>query len=163
MISRKMTDAINRQINRELYSAYLYLSMASFASSAGLRGFSGWFNVQAREELSHAVKLFDYVAANGPRVLLDDIEKPPQDFLSAADLFEKTLAHEKKVTALINDLLALSKEEKDKATGDFLMWFVKEQEEEEESAAKALEKVKAAAGDKAVLMTIDSELAKRKL
>jgi len=162
MLSKKMADSLNRQVNRELYSAYLYLSMASFASSIGLRGFANWFNTQVKEEAAHAARLYNYVIEQGARALLADIERPPQDFGSAADLFEKTLVHERKVTGLINDLVALSKEEKDKATGDFLQWFVKEQEEEEESASEALEKVKAAGDNREALMKVDSELAKRK-
>lgn len=161
MMNEKVLKALNRQINRELYSAYLYLSMAAYAASTELRGFLNWFNVQAKEELAHADKIYNYVIQNSGRVIAEDIEAPPTDFGSPVDLFAKTLEHEKKVTGMIHDLVELAKKEKDKPTEDFLQWFVKEQQEEEESASGALEKVKAAK-DEGSLKNVNAQLATRK-
>ncbi|MDP8299787.1 MAG: ferritin [Candidatus Tantalella remota] len=118
MLSDKMINAINAQINREIYSSYLYLGMGSYATSEGLSGIANWFGIQVQEELSHAQKMYDYVNQQGGRVMLLDIEQPPQDFLSAQDLFKKTLEHEKIVTGLINNLVDIAKEEKGPRHGD---------------------------------------------
>jgi len=162
MINEKVVNALNRQMNRELYSAYLYLSMASYVDSIGLKGFASWFKAQGIEEAAHADKLYSYVVGQGGRVILQDIEAPPKEFGSGAGAFQVTLEHEKKVTSLIHGLVALAKEEKDKATEDFLQWFVKEQVEEEHSASRALEKAKSAGDDKDTLAKVDTEFAKRK-
>ena len=148
-------------INREIYSAYLYLGMASYAISEGLSGITNWFNVQVQEELSHAQKMYDYVNQQGGRVMLLDIEQPPQDFSSVKELFEKTLTHEKMVTGLINKLEDIAKEEKDHATEIFLQWFVTEQIEEEANATDILQKMKLMGTDGNGLYMIDSELGKR--
>ena len=163
MISKKMTERLNRQINREIYSAYLYAGMASKSASLGLKGFENWFLVQIKEELSHAKRMYDYVNESGDRVMLQDIEAPPQEYSSPIDLFEKTLEHEKRVTRMINDLVTLAKQEKDKTTEGFLQWYVEEQEEEEEHAGGVLEKIKKAVednGDKGVSI-INEYLARR--
>lgn len=164
MISEKMVKALRKQMNRELYSAYLYFGMAAYAVSIGLKGLENWFLVQAEEEQKHARKFYDYINQQGARVILEDIKTPPQDFSSAVDIFEKTLAHEKKVSELIHDLVKLAQEEKDKATEQFLQWFVKEQVEEEAAPSKILQNLKAEIekDEKKGLATIDSQLAKRK-
>ena len=162
MLSKKMKDAIDEQINKEIYSAYFYLGMSAYAASKGLAGFANWFYKQWNEELFHTKKMFDYVHAEGQRVTLKAIDNPPQDFTSGPDLFEKTLAHEKKVTGLINNLVKLAKEENDKTTEDFLGWFVKEQKEEEETPAGILEKISKAGKDEKGISEVDGELVKRK-
>ncbi len=161
MLSKKMVKSINTQINRETYSAYLYLGMASYASAEGLKGVANWFTVQVQEEISHAQKMYDYVNQQGGRVILDDIEKPPQDFKSAVNLFEVTLEHEKKVTSLINNLVGIAQAEKDRATEIFLQWFVTEQVEEEANATDILQKFKLMGNQGNSLFMIDNELAQR--
>jgi len=156
-----MVEKLNHQINREIYSAYLYLSFGSYAESIGLKGFSNWFNVQVKEELSHAKKIYDYVNSQGSRVLLAPIEKPPIDFSSALELFERTFKHEQNVTEMIHNLVKTSEQENDITTKDFLQWFIKEQQEEEESASKALEKTKLASDHKDKLTELDKEFLKR--
>jgi ferritin len=161
MITKKMVESLNEQINKELYSAYLYLSMAAYAASIGLNGFANWFNVQVKEELTHADKFYNYVIQQGGRVSLREIEKPPENFSSAIDVFKKTLAHEQKVTKRINNLVNLASKEKDYATNTFLQWFVTEQVEEEANANEILQKINLVGKDGNGLLTIDSQLATR--
>lgn len=163
MISEKMVKSLTRQMNRELYSAYLYLGMAAYAASIGLKGFENWFFIQIKEEQAHARKFYDYINKQGGKVILEDIETPPQKFSSGLDLFEKTLAHEKKVTQLIHDLVKLTQGEGDSETEEFLQWFVKEQAEEEEAPSKIIQDIKSFIGkdEKTGLSKADSELAKR--
>jgi len=163
MISEKMVKALTRQMNREFYSGYLYLGMATYAGSIGLRGFEVWFGAQTKEETQHAFKFYAYMSEAGARVALDDVEKPPQEFSSAVDLFEKTLAHEKKVTQMIHDLVEMAKAEKDKETEKFLQWFVKEQIEEEATPSAILQKLKRELEKRgeAGLKAVDSDLGKR--
>lgn len=142
MISKKMQDKLNYQINREIFSAYLYLSMASYATANGFDGFGNWFLCQYKEELSHAEKIYHYVNEQGSEVHLAAIEKPEDNFSSITDLFEKTLAHEKTVTGLIHDLVTLAREENDYATEYFLQWFVTEQIEEEAEPDKIVQRLK---------------------
>ncbi len=161
MISGKMAEGLTMQANREIYSGYFYLAMASYAQDIGLSGVANWFNGQMREELSHAGKLYGYLQQHGVRVMLLDIEKPPQDFSSVTDLFERTLEHEKKVTAMINDLVIMAAEEKDKATEIMLQWFVTEQVEEEASVAEILQKLNLFGEKGDALLMIDKELGQR--
>ncbi|MFC1623967.1 ferritin [Candidatus Omnitrophota bacterium] len=161
MITKKMIESLNEQINKEIYSGYLYLSMGAYAASIGLNGAANWFSAQVGEELIHAKKIYDYVNKQGARVMLKAIDEPIKDFSSAKDLFEKTLEHEKKVTKLIANLVEFAKEQKDKEVESFLQWFVKEQVEEEESAAEILEKFNLAGEDKNELLKIDNQLAAR--
>jgi ferritin len=161
MISKNMTENLNHQINRELYSSYLYLSMAAYATSIGLRGFANWFNVQVKEELTHAEKIYNYVNQQGGRVLLEAIEQPTQDFSSAVDLFKQTLNHENKVTKMINSLVNLANKENDHATEAFLQWFVTEQVEEEANAVEILQKLELVGKDGEGLLMIDRQLAAR--
>ena len=161
-MDNKIQKAFNEQLKNELYSAYLYLSMAAYFDSINLKGFSHWMKVQVKEEEQHAMKFFDFLNLGGARVLLQAIPQPPTSFSSPKDVFEKTLAHEQKVTGLINQLCKLSSELKDDAASTFLQWFVKEQVEEEESATVILEKFKLLKDESAGLSAPDSELAKRK-
>lgn len=158
MLSDKIQNALNGQHVAELYSAYLYLSMAAYFDAAGLPGFANWMRVQAQEEVSHGMKFYYYVNERDGRVVLGPIDGPPTDWDSPVAAFEHVLAHERKVTALINGLVKLAAEEKDQATADFLSWFVKEQLEEEESAEAVLQKV---AGAGAELAAADGELGAR--
>lgn len=162
MISDKMRDAINVQQNAELYSAYLYLSMAAYFESGGLKGFAGWMKAQAQEEVMHAMKFYNYLALQGARIKMLPIEGPQTEWGSPVGVFEYTLKHEQKVTALINGLVDLAKSEKDEASDSFLQWFVKEQIEEEESAGKALQKTRDAGGDPQVLASVGDELGRRR-
>ncbi len=162
MISKNLADKISYQINREIYSGYLYLGMASYAHSINLKGFANWFKCQFREELEHADKMYDYLSKKGVRVALDGIEAPPQDFKSGPELFEKTLAHEKAVTKLIQGLFDIAKQENDDETAEFLSWFVKEQIEEEATPASIIKKTDEAGGDKQAVAKIDAMLLNRK-
>ena len=161
MLSEKMVKAFEYQINREIYSAYFYLGMSSYASSNGFSGIANWFAIQVKEELFHAQKMYDYVIKGGSKVTLQAIEEPPQDFTSVVDLFDRTLKHEKAVTGLINDLVKVAQGENDKDSEKFLEWYVKEQQEEEATPAGILDKLKAAGNNKDELLRVDSELAKR--
>jgi len=158
MLSDKMEKALNGQLVAELYSAYLYLSMAAYFDAGKLPGFANWMRVQAQEEVSHGMIFYHYVNGSGGRVALGPIAGPPTAWDSPAAAFEQVLAHEQKVTGLINALVKLAAEEKDRATADFLQWFVEEQEEEEESAEAVLKKVKGAGAE---LAGVDGELGQR--
>lgn len=161
MLKENVQDALAGQLNAELYSSYLYLSMSSYFSSTDLAGFANWMRVQAQEELMHAMKFYDYLNERGGRVLLKPIEGPPAEWKSPQDAFEHTLRHEQKVTGLINDLVDLAIAEKDHATNNFLQWFVSEQVEEEASASDVLQKVKRVGDNTSSLFILDQELAQR--
>jgi ferritin len=159
----KVEEALNEQINAELYSAYLYLSMSSWFDSIGLRGFANWERVQAMEERDHGLKIFDYVLARGGRAVMQQIDAPPTEWKDAKDAFETQMAHELKVTSLINNLVDLSISEKEHATVNFLQWFVNEQVEEEENARTILDQLKMISQEKGVglLYMLDKELGTR--
>lgn len=161
MVSEKMQDALNGQMNAEMYSAYLYLAMAAYYEDSDLPGFANWMRVQAQEEMTHAMKFYDYLVQRGARVALDTIEKPPFDWESPLDVSERVLEHEKKVTGLINNLVNLAMDEKDHATNNFLQWYVAEQVEEEESVGAVLQKVRLAGNSSSGLLMVDAELATR--
>ena len=161
MISKKMEKALNRQINAELYSSYLYLAMAAHAESKNLRGMANWFRVQSQEELVHATKFFGFVHERGGRVTLEAIEKPPVEWSSPKALFESGLAHERKVTGLISDLVNLAVDERDHATNNFLQFFVAEQVEEETNADAIVRRLELAQDSGPGLFMIDNELAAR--
>lgn len=161
MISNKIQDAINAQINAEFWSAYLYLSMAQNFQAQGRPGIANWFMVQFKEEQAHAEIFINYLNQRGGRVRLEAIEAVPQEWATPLDAFEATLAHEQKVTALINNLFALSEEEKDYATRDRLFWFVSEQVEEEDNARTLIDKFKLIGDNGMGLYMLDQELASR--
>lgn len=158
MLSTKMEEALVRQINKEMHSAYIYLSMSADSSSKGLKGFASWFMSQYHEEMFHAMKLYEYVQSQGGEIVLTAIEEPPRGFKSALDMFEKTLAHEQYMTKNINDLLELAIEEKDHATQITLHWYVTEQVEEEDTVNDIVAKLKLIGNDANALLTIDKEL-----
>jgi len=161
MISEKMQEAINGQLNAELYSSYLYLSMNAYFKSINLDGFANWMHYQAQEELTHAMKFYDFINQRGGRVNLLQIEAPPAQWNSPQAVFEATLEHEQKVTGLINELVELALSEHDHASNIFLQWFVSEQVEEEENVTGVLEQLKLMGEAKGGLFMIDRELAKR--
>jgi ferritin len=161
MLTRKLHDAINQQINAELYSAYLYLSMQAYLLSVNLPGSAKWMSVQVQEEWAHAMKLFNYLKDKGARILMKPIDGPPTEWASPVEIFEYTYQHEKKVTGLINQLVQIAGQENDSETSNFLQWYVKEQEEEEESAGEILARLKQIAGDPKGISALDQELAKR--
>jgi ferritin len=161
MIAKKINDALNAQVNAELFSAYLYLSMSAWCSERSLTGFANWMRVQAQEEQFHAMKIYDYILERGGHVSLAAINKPSGTWDSPLAVIEETAQHEAKVTALINDLVALAIKEKDYAAHIFLQWFVTEQVEEEASVAGVLERLKMIGKDSAGMFAMDLELGKR--
>jgi len=156
-----MEQAFNQQINREFYSAYLYLSMSSYFETVNLKGFAHWMRTQAKEEQMHALKMYDYLIARGGKVNLLDIEAPKAKWSSAGKMFEEVYAHEQKVTAMINRLVDLAIKEKDHATFEMLQWFVKEQVEEEEHASAILAQVMCVGDVPGHLFYLDHHLGKR--
>ncbi len=161
MLNEKMEEALNEQINREMYSSYLYLSMAAYSSTIGMPGFAHWFRVQVEEENIHAMKLFDYINNQGGRVRLKEIKEPPMEFGTPMKMFQQTLKHEKFITGSINELMDLASAEKDETTASFLQWYVEEQVEEEENDNEIIDKLKSFEENKSTLAEIDAELAKR--
>lgn len=161
MITAKLEEALNGQINKEMYSAYLYMAMSSHSKSIGLDGFANWFMVQYHEEMLHAMKIYEYVNSQGGKVKLKALEEPPSEFESPLDMFQKTLKHEQFITKSINDLMDMAISEKDHATSIFLQWYVTEQVEEEENDNEILAKLDLVGTDKAGLFILDKELAAR--
>jgi ferritin len=161
MLTEKMQAALNDQLNAELYSSYLYLSMNAYFKSVNLDGFANWMYYQAQEELEHAMKFYDFIIQRGGKVQLLQIAAPPTEWDSPLAVFVATLEHEQKVTGLINNLVDIAHEERDHATNIFLQWFVSEQVEEEESVGGVLEQLKLMGDAKGGLFMIDRELAKR--
>lgn len=161
MLSAKMEAALNGQLNKEIYSSYLYLSMSAYSTSIGLKGFANWFMVQYQEEMLHAMKFYDYINDQGGQVKLATINQPPTEFKSPLDMFEKTLAHEQFVTKSINELMDLAIAEKDHATSIFLQWYVTEQIEEEGNDNEIIARLKLVGEDGNGLLMVDKELAMR--
>ncbi|MSQ12129.1 MAG: ferritin [Dehalococcoidia bacterium] len=162
MLREKLQDELNRQVNAELYSAYLYLSMAAYFESANLSGFAHWMRAQHEEEHSHALKLFDYVTERGGRVHLQAIKQPPVEFTSPVGVMEQTLAHERAVTGMIHAIYELAAKEQDYPTQVMLQWFIDEQVEEEKTAADILGHLKLIGNDGAGLLMLDARLGERK-
>jgi ferritin len=161
MLKENVQEALNEQLNAELYSSYLYLSMSAYFQSVELKGFANWMRVQAQEELMHAMKFYDYVNERGGRVILKEIATPQTEWDSPKAAFEHVYQHEQKVTGLIGNLVELAIKEKDHATNNFLQWFVTEQVEEESSAKEGLEKIKLVGNESSGLLLLDQELAQR--
>jgi len=161
MLSKTMQEAINEQIKHELYSAYLYLSMAAYYEANSLPGFAHWMRQQAQEEQSHALKLFDFVVDRGGRVTLQAIAQPPSEFQSPRQVFEQVLEHERKVTSLIHQLYALAHQENDYPTQVMLQWFITEQVEEEKNAAQILDTMQMAGDKGQALIMLDRALGQR--
>lgn len=161
MLNKKIEEALNAQINAELWSAYLYLSMAAYAHANGNPGMGNWFEVQFKEEQDHAKIMFNYIIQRGGRVELKPIEAVPTTWESLLAVFEATLAHEQKVTSLINNLFSLSTAENDYATQSMLKWFIDEQVEEEENAQNIIDNLRMIQGNGYGLYMLDKELAAR--
>lgn len=161
MLSEKMLEALNKQINAELYSSYLYLSMAAYFESISLSGFAKWMEAQTMEEMAHAKKMYDFVNERGGRVILEAIDKPQTEWSSPLEAFEAAYKHEQFVTGLINDLVDLALQEKDHATNNFLQWFVGEQVEEEASASEIVDKLKLVGDRGNAIFMMDRELGQR--
>ena len=161
MINEKMQEALNKQINAEFYSSYLYLSMAAHFESVGLKGSAVWMRFQAQEENIHAMRILDYVCERGGAVTLTAIDGPPTEWDSPLAAFEAAYGHELKVTAMINDLVDLAGELKDHATVNMLQWFVAEQVEEEASADEVVNQLKMVGDSADALLMLDQRLGQR--
>ena len=161
MLTEKMQKALNSQLNAELYSSYLYLAMNAYFKSVNLDGFANWMHCQAQEELLHAMKFYDFITQRSGKIHLMEVKAPPAEWGSPLAVFEATLEHEQKVTALINGLVDIAVEQRDHATQIFLQWFVSEQVEEEENVGGVLEQLKLMGEAKGGLFMMDRELAKR--
>ncbi len=161
MISVKMQDALNKQMNVEFFSSHLYLSMAAYFENVNLLGAAKWMKLQSKEEYDHATKLFGYLTEVGARVTLDKIEKPKAEWTSVLNVFEESLSHEMMITDNINKLADQALSEKDHSTGLFLGWFVKEQVEEVGAVQMIIEKYKMLGDSKVSLYMLDKELGKR--
>lgn len=160
-MNAKIQDAINEQINAELWSAYLYRSMGMQFANSGMPGVANWFRIQYQEEQAHAEIFMNYLNQRGGRVILKAIDAVPTEWATPLDAFKATLEHEQKVTALINNLYALAEAEHDYATRDRLAWFVSEQVEEEDNARTLIDKFTMIGNDGIGLYTLDRELAAR--
>jgi ferritin len=162
MIGKKMEQALNVQINAELYSSYLYLAMAAYFESVNLGGLASWMTAQAGEERGHAMRLYGHINERAGRVILDAIKKPASEWKSPLAAFEAAYAHEQAVTGMINDLVSLAKTENDNPAQIMLQWFVEEQVEEEASALAVVEKLKLVGDSTAGLFMLDQALGQRK-
>jgi len=161
MLTENVQNALNDHFNAELYSSYLYLSMHAYFKSINLDGFANWMYQQAKEELLHAMKFYNFINQRGGRARTAAIDEPPSEWDSPLAVFEETYSHEQKVTGLINDLVEIANEAHDHATQIFLQWFVTEQIEEEENVSGVLEQLKLMKGHAGGLFMIDRELEKR--
>ena len=161
MLSQKLQDALNDQINKEVFSEYLYLSMAAFSHTHDMDGIANFFHVQAQEEHFHAMKIFNFIIDRGGTVQLKALDAPKTDFKSFIEVFDEQLKHEQFVTKSINNLADMAIKESDHALLSFLKWYIDEQVEEEATASKILNRVKMVDGKGEGLMLIDTELAAR--
>jgi ferritin len=161
MISKKVEAALNDQIKKEIYSSYLYLSMAAQFASMNLNGFAHWMQIQAAEETKHAMKIYEHLNARNGRVILQQIDAPPSTWKSAKEMFQDAYQHEQKVTKSIHKIVELARAERDNATEVFLQWFVNEQVEEEASANEILQKLQLVGDNPAALVMLDADLNKR--
>ena len=161
-MNKKLLDEMNVQINKEMYSGYLYLAMAAHFEEKNLPGFANWMTIQAEEELEHAMKFFEYLHEVGGKVVLDAIDKPDSEFGNPKKVFEQVLGHEQYVTSRIHLLYKLAAETNEYPTQMFLQWFVNEQVEEEKNATEILENIKLAGESGNALLMLDRALAQRK-
>ena len=161
MLNADLESALNNQLNSELYSAHLYLSMAAYFESENLNGFAHWMRVQHQEEVSHAMRLFGYINDRNGRVVVQTVEQPPIEFESVVAAMEMTLEHEREVTRMIENLYREAQAQKDYATHVLLEWFIEEQVEEEKSAVEIVEHLKLIGDDGTGLLILDGRLAER--
>ena len=160
-INKKVEDAINKQVNAEIYSAYLYLGMSSRCAETNLKGMANWFYVQAQEEMTHAMKFYRFVLERGGHPVLPAIEGVRSDWKSPLEMFEAAYEHEQKVTVLISNIMDIALAERDHATASMLNWFIDEQVEEEANASEIVEKLKLIGDSKEGLFMQDKELSAR--
>ncbi len=160
-MDKKVLNALNEQIRAELHSAYLYLAMSAHFSERNLDGFASWMKIQAGEEVGHAMRLYAHVLETGGHIELKAVDAPPAEFGSALEIFEAALAHEKKITGMINDLFKLAREAGEHATELAVQWFVTEQVEEEDSAGRAVEQLQLAGDSTAALLMLDQQFGAR--
>ena len=161
MLNDKIQKAFNGQLNAELFSSYLYLSMSAYFESQNFKGMARWMRLQAEEEDLHAMKFFDFINERGGKVILSQIEAPKTEWSSPLEAFEDACRHESKITGLIHDLADLSAGEKDHAANVFLQWFVTEQVEEEATVQEIRDKLKLIGDSPVALFMIDEELGRR--
>jgi len=161
MINKAMQDAMNEQINKELFSSYLYLSMAAYFEDKNLPGFAKWMRVQEQEEREHGMKFYDFILERGGKVTLKAIEAPKADWKNNLEVFEEVAAHEAKVTASINALYELALKEKDYPAQVMLQWFINEQVEEEKNAAEIVASLKMIEAHETAVLQLDHRLGKR--
>lgn len=161
MLTKKLQEAINDQINKEFFSEYFYLSMSAYLESIEMEGFANYFNVQAQEEHFHAMKMFNFVHDKGGRVILQALGKPESEFKSVLNTIEEALKHERYITKSINDLMDVAIKENDHSVKSFLEWYVDEQVEEESTMSKLIAKLKLINGEGLGLLTIDNDLLSR--
>jgi ferritin len=162
MMSKTMQDAFNEQMKQEFYSSYLYLSMSAYCEAANLPGLAQWMRAQAREEVNHAMKIFDHLLDRGGLIQLQPIGKPPASFASPREVFEQAHRHEQEVTASINRVYGLAVDERDFASRVFLDWFVQEQVEEEKTSGLLAEQLRMVGEDRPGLLMLDRELSQRR-
>ncbi|MFN3550959.1 MAG: ferritin [Endomicrobiia bacterium] len=161
MINTNIEKELNNQLNREFFSAYLYLSMAAYFEVENFKGFAHWMKVQAKEEITHAMKFFDYIIEAGGKVILTKIEKPKTTWGSVLEVFKDAYEHETKITNFVYEILNLSKNEKDYKTENFLQWFVREQVEEEAQTLEIVKKLEKIKDSFSTLLVLDHHLSKR--
>ena len=161
MITKRIEDELNKQVNAEYWSAYFYLSMSAYCAEIGLAGAANWFRVQYQEEIAHALKFFDYIIERGGKVDLKPIAEVPKEWNGIIHIFEDTQKHEQIVTSLIYHLMDVAIEERDHAAKSFLQWYVDEQVEEEATAGDIVAKLKFAGNDGGALLMLDKELGTR--
>jgi len=161
MISKKMSKELNEQLNKEFYSAYLYLSMSAYCNRNDFPGAANWFLLQYQEEQDHATRIYNYLIDQDAKVVLKAIEKPPKSFGTLLEAYEESLAHEQYMTKNLNELSNFALKEKDHATYNLLQWFVNEQVEEEATVSEIISKLKMVGQDGYGILMIDNELASR--
>lgn len=162
MLTKKLQDALNEQINKEFFAEYFYLSMSAYLESIEMEGFANYFNVQAQEEHFHAMKMFNFVHDKGGRVILKSLKEPKSEFTSITNVIEESLAHERYVTKSINELMDVAIKENDHSVKSFLEWYVDEQVEEEATISRLLAKLKLINGEGFGVLTLDNQLGMRK-
>lgn len=161
MPSKKIESALNQQIQSEFYSAYLYLAMSAYCREIHLDGFAHWLEIQSREEIGHAMRLYKYLHDRGGRVVLQAIDRPPESYKSPRRMFEQVLKHEQEITKAVHKLYKLAQDEKDYATEVELQWLINEQVEEEKTAGDILQKLTVMGDQPTTLLMMDHHLGKR--
>jgi ferritin len=161
MLTPNMQKALNSHLNEEIYSSYLYLSMAAYFEAKNLKGLANWMRIQSQEEYLHGMKFFNFTLQKGGKVTLSQIAEPKTEWKSIPEVFADTLKHEQKITMLINNLVEVAMQEKDFATNNFLQWFVTEQVEEEANVEEIIQKIEMIGDNKSGLYMLDNELGSR--